>query len=103
MSEQTEKAKGSTGSTVYVFCPNCQSVTRQIRVVPGKFKDFVEFISFLFEQEMIEGGDYFYTDMSMTQVAGADIEFRDGTTYTFYIDREKDIMMVQKKEDEDNG
>lgn len=103
MSEQTEKAKGLVGSTVYVFCPNCQTVTRQIPVVPGRFKDFVEFISFLFEQEMIEGGDYFYTDMGMTLVAGADISFRDGTTYTFYIDREKDIMMIQKKEDENNG
>lgn len=100
MSEQTEKAEGST---IYIFCPNCQSVTKQIPVVPDRFKDFVEFISFLFEQEMVDGGDYFYTDMSMTQVAGADISFRDGTTYTFFIDREKDIMMVQKKEDENNG
>lgn len=100
MSEQAEKAKGST---VYIFCPHCQGVTEKIPVVPGRFKDFVEFIGFLFEQEMVDGGDYFYTDMSMTQIAGADITFRDGTTYTFFIDCEKDIMMVQKKEDENNG
>lgn len=98
--EATEKAKGST---VYIFCPNCQTVTKQIAVVPDRFKDFAEFLSFLFEQEMVEGGDYFYTDTDMKQVGGADVEFRDGTTYTFYIDREKDIMMVQKREDEDNG
>ena len=98
--EATEKVPGST---VFIFCPNCQSVTKQIPVVPGKFKDFAEFISFLFEQEMVEGGDYFYTDRDMKQVGGADVEFRDGTTYTFYIDREKDIMMVQKREDEDAG
>lgn len=99
MSEQTEeKVKGST---VYIFCPHCQKVTAKIPVVPDRFKDFEEFLSFLFEQEMVEGGDYFYTDRDMKQVGGADVEFRDGTTYTFHIDRERDIMMVQKKEDDE--
>jgi hypothetical protein len=100
MSEQTEKKV--SGSTVYIFCPHCQRVTEKIPVVPGRFKDFAEFLAFLFEQEMIEGGDYFYMDPDMKQVGGADVEFRDGTTYTFFIDREKDIMMVQKKEDDGN-
>ena len=96
-----EATKKVLGSTVFIFCPNCQRVTKQIRVVPGRFEDFEEFISFLFEQEMVEGGDYFYTDRDMNQVGGADVEFRDGTTYRFHIDRERDIMMVQKREDDE--
>lgn len=101
----TEDEKAPT-HVITTFCPHCQMITKQTTVPKDSFKSFANFIHFLGGLDVVQDIGYFYERNSLdnipdAEIAGADIEFCNGGTFTFLIDKDRDIMIVSKKEDEE--
>lgn len=101
----TENEKAPT-HVITTFCPYCRLPTKQTTVPKDSFKSFANFIHFLGGLDVVQDIGYFYERNSLdnipdAKIAGADIEFCNGGTFTFFIDTDRDIMIVSKKEDEE--
>ena len=94
----TDKAKGIT---ITKFCPHCQLPTQDISVPYGSLATFENLIEFLGQLDVVDDFGYFYTESTCEKIGGATIGFKDETSYVFYIDHDKDIMIVQKEEEKD--